>query len=95
MSHAVWNAQANNPYYRITELILPASKSTALKRFEFKTTFLPHTAGQLLFKMHGRERNAEIIVGRPIEFLSGTESEIVNTSDHELRFTVIEFKETL
>lgn len=91
-SHAVWNAQANNPYYRITELILPALASTGLQRFEFKTTLLPHTAGQILFKSQCQERQREIIAGRPIEFESETESEIVNTTDHEIGFTVMEFK---
>jgi hypothetical protein len=91
-TEAVWNAQANNPYYRITELVLPALRSAGLQRFEFKTTFLPHKAGQLLIKSQGQERYIEIIAGRLGEFESGTESEIVNTTDRELRFTVMEFK---
>jgi hypothetical protein len=89
---AVWNARANNPYYRITELILPARTSAGLQRFEFKTTFLPHTAGQLLVKSQGQERSTEIIRDQIIEFTSGTECEIVNTAKHELRFTVMEYK---
>jgi hypothetical protein len=89
---AVWNAQANNPYYRIRDLTLPALTSTGLQRFEFKTTFLAHTAGQLLVKSLDQERNSEFIAGQLIEFESGTESEIVNTTDQELRFTVTEFK---
>jgi hypothetical protein len=89
---AVWNARANNPYYRITEMVLPACKSTARRRFEFKTTFLPHTAGQLLIKCQSQEQNTEITAGRLIEFESGTECEMVNNTDHELVFTVMEFK---
>ena len=89
---AVWKTQANNPYYRITELVLPACKSTALRRFEFKTAFLPHTAGQLLIKRQDQECDTEVIAGRLIEFENGTEREIVNLSDQELRFTVLEFK---
>ena len=89
---AVWNAQANNPYYRITELVLPALTSAGLQRFDFKTTFLPHTPGQLLVRSQGQERHRKIIAGRLIEFESGTESEIVSTTDQELRFTVMEFK---
>jgi hypothetical protein len=88
----VWNAQANNSHYRIAELILPALTSAGVQRFEFKTTFLPHTAGELLIRSQGQERNTEIIPGRQIEFESGTESEIVNTTDQELRFTVMESK---
>jgi hypothetical protein len=91
-TQAVWNAQANNPYYRIIELVLPALASTGLRRFEFKTTLLPHTGGQLLVKRQGQERHTEIIAGRLIEFESGTESKIVNTTNQELRFTVMEIK---
>ena len=89
---AVWNPQANNPYYRITELVLPASTSTGLQRFDFKVTFLPHTAGHVRMKSEGQERDTEVIAGRLIEFESGTKSEIVNTTNQELRFTVMEFK---
>jgi hypothetical protein len=89
---AVWNPRADNPYYRITELVLPALTSTGLQRFYFKATFLPHTAGHLRIKSEGQERDTEIVAGRLIEFASGTESEIVNTTNQELRFTVMEFK---
>jgi hypothetical protein len=89
---AVWNPRANNPYYRITELVLPASTSTGLQRFDFKVTFLPHTQGHVRMKSEGQERDMEIIAGRLIEFESGTKSEIVNTTNQELRFTVMEFK---
>jgi hypothetical protein len=92
MTGAVWNARANNPYYRITELVLPASTSTGLQRFEFKTTFLPHAKGRLLVKSQVQERDTQIIADRVIEFESGTECEIVNTGDQELRFTVMEYK---
>jgi hypothetical protein len=88
----VWNAKENNPYYRIRELTLPALTSTGLQRFAFKTTFLPHNAGQVLLKDRGQERYTEIIVGQVIAFESGAEGEIVNTTDQELRFTVMEFK---
>lgn len=91
-SDAVWSPQANNQYYRITELILPASESTGLLRFEFRTIFLPHAAGRLLFKSQGQERLAEVIAGRPIEFESGTESDILNPTDRELRFSVMQSK---
>jgi hypothetical protein len=89
---AIWNAQANNPYYRITELVLPASTSTGLQPFEFTTTFLPHTAGQLLVKNQGQERDMKVVAGKPIEFDGGIASEIVNNTDQELTFTVTEFK---
>ena len=88
----VWSAQANNPYYRIRELMLPAMTSTGLQRFEFKTIFVPHMAGQILAKSRGQERNTEIIGGKAIEFESGTELEMVNRTDQELRFTVMESK---
>jgi hypothetical protein len=88
---AIWNAQANNPYFRIRELTLPPLTWTGLQRFEFKTTFLPHTKGHILVKSQGRERDTEIIAGRLIEFESGTEWE-VNMTDHDVRFTVMEFK---
>jgi hypothetical protein len=91
-TQATWNAQANNPYYRIIELVLPALTSTGLRRFEFETTLLPHTGGRLLVRSDGQERHTKIIAGRPIEFESGTENEIVNTTEQELRFTVMEFK---
>ncbi|MGD9921310.1 MAG: hypothetical protein AB7V13_07655 [Pseudorhodoplanes sp.] len=91
-TEAIWNPQANNPYYRISELILPASASTGLRRFGFKTTFLPHTTGRLLIKTQVRSRHTEIIAGSPIEVERGTESEIVNATDRELIFTVLEFK---
>jgi hypothetical protein len=91
-TQAVWNAQANNPYYRVRELTLPALTSTVLQRFEFRTTFPPHTTGHLLLKSQGQERDTEIITGRLIEFESGTECELVNTTDQELSFTVMEFK---
>jgi hypothetical protein len=89
---AVWNAQANNPYYRIRELVLPASTSTRLPPFEFETTFLPHTAGQLVVKSQGQERDMKLVAGQPIEFASGTESQIVNMNEQELRLTVTEYK---
>lgn len=89
---AVWNAQANNSHYRITELVLPSLTSAGLRRFEFRTTFLPHTAGRLLLKSQGQERDTEVIAGCVIEFENGTESEIVNATDQELRFTVMEVK---
>jgi hypothetical protein len=77
----MWMAQEDNPYYRIRELVLPASASAGMQRFEFKTTFLPHTAGQLLVKRQGQERHTEVTAGRTIEFESGTECEIVNRTD--------------
>jgi hypothetical protein len=83
---------SNNLYYRIRELTLPASASTGLLRFEFKTTFLPHSAGRLLVKTQGLERDTEVIMGQAIAFASGTENEIMNATDQELRFTVAEFK---
>jgi hypothetical protein len=89
---AIWKAQGDNPYYRIRELVLPASATAGLQRFEFKTTFLAHTPGQLLLKREGQERHTEVTAGRLIEFESGTESEIVNTTNQELRFTVMEIK---
>jgi hypothetical protein len=89
---AIWNARANNPYFRIREMTLPSLTSTGLQQFEFKTTFLPHTAGHLLVKTQGQERDTEITAGRLIEFESGTECEIVNMTDQEFRFTVMELK---
>jgi hypothetical protein len=89
---AVWSARANNPYYRIRELALPASASTGLQRFEFRTTFLPHSGGQLLVQCQETQRRLQMIAGEVITFESGTEAEIVNTTDGELRFTVTEFK---
>ena len=89
---AVWNAQANNLYFRIRELTLPPLTSTGLQQFEVKTSFLPHTAGHILVKSQGQERDTEIIAGRLIEFEGGTEFEIVNMTDHEFKFTVMEFK---
>ena len=68
MTGAVWNARANNPYYRISELVLAASTSAGLQRFEFKTTFLPHTAGHLLLKSQDQGRDTQIIADRVIEF---------------------------
>jgi len=91
-TEALWNAQANNPYYRIRELILPPATSTGAQQFEFNTTFLPHTAGQILVRSQGQERASEIIAERQIEFESGTNCEIVNPTDQELRFTVMEAK---
>jgi hypothetical protein len=87
-----WSAQANNPYYRIRELTLPALTSTGQQRFDFKTTFLPHAASRVLVKSKGQQRDTEIIVGQQLEFESGAESEIVNLTNQELRFTVMEFK---
>ena len=89
---ALWNAQANNPHYRIRELILPVATSTGVQQFEFKTTFLPHNAGQILVRSQGQERESEIIADRQIEFESGTDCEILNPTDQELRFTVMESK---
>jgi len=92
MTGAVWNARANNPYYRITELVLPASTSTGLQRFEFETTFLPHAKGRLLVKSQAQERDTQINANQVIEFEGGTKFEIVNTGDLELRFTIMEYK---
>lgn len=89
---AVWNAQANNPCYRIRELILPTAASTGLQKLEFKTTFLPHASGHILVRRQAQERETEIIMGQEIEFERGTDCEIVNSTDQELRFTVMEFK---
>lgn len=90
---AVWNAQADNPYYRMTELILPAASSTGLQRLEFETIFLPHTTGRLRVKCEGRERDTRIIAGEPIRFESGVACEMLNTTNGaELRFTVMESK---
>jgi hypothetical protein len=92
MAGAVWTARANNPYYRLTELLLPASTSAGVQRFKFKTTFLPHAAGRLQVKSQAQERDTLIMADRVIEFESGTECELVNTGDQELRFTVVEYK---
>ncbi len=89
---AAWSARANNPCYRIRELTLPGATSTGLQRFEFKTTFLSHNAGQLLIRSYGQERYTEIAVGQEIAFESGAEGEIVNAADREFQFTVTEFK---
>jgi len=91
-TRAVSKAQANNPHYRITELILPAFTSTGLQRFEFKTTFLPHTAGRVLLDNQGLKRDTFVTADQPIEFEGGSDCEIVNASDQEIRFTVTEFK---
>ena len=89
---ALWSPRANNLYYRIAELVLPASTSAAPRLFEFKTSFLPHSKGRLLIKNGGQEREIEVVADRLIEFEIGIVSEIVNATDQELRFTVIEFK---
>jgi len=89
---ATWSAQANNPYYRIRELTLPALASTGQQRFDFKTTFVAHAAGRVLVKSKRQKRDTEIIAGQQLEFERGAESEIVNSSNRELRFTVLEFK---
>jgi hypothetical protein len=91
-TQAVWKPQANNPYYRITELVLPPWATTGPQRFEFKATLLPHTAGQLRFKSQGQERHTEIVAGLPFEIERKTENEIVNTTDKQLEFTVMEVK---
>jgi hypothetical protein len=88
----VWNGQANNSYYRIAELVLPAFGSTGPRRFDFKTTFLPHAAGRIFVKSQGLERNTEMNANQPIEFESGVEGEIANATNEEIRFTVAEFK---
>jgi hypothetical protein len=89
---AIWNAQANNSYYRITELALPAMTSTGLHRFDFKTAILPHKAGRLLIKSQGHEWDTEIAASQPVEFVGGTEAELVNMTGQELKFTVVSFK---
>lgn len=88
----IWRARSNNAHYRIRELTLPPSVSTGLQRFEFKTTFLPHGGGKLLVKTRGDRREIEIRSGELIEFGPGTEVELVNKTDQQLRFTVGEFK---
>lgn len=92
MKGAVWNAKANNPHYRITELVLPGSTSTGLRQFPFRTTYLPHNNGQIVVKSQDQEQRADIVAGRLIEFESGAESEVVNAGSEELEFTVMEFK---
>ena len=92
MTGAVWNARANNPYYRITELVLPPSTSAGLQSSEFTMTLLPHRAGRLLVKRQAQERDTQIHANQVIEFEGGTEFEIVNTGDLELRFTIMEYK---
>jgi len=89
---AAWSAQANNRYYRIRELRLPALTSTGQQRFNFRTTFLPHAASGVLVKSKGQQRDTEIAMGQQLEFESGAEGEIVNSTNQELRFTVMEFK---
>jgi hypothetical protein len=91
-TEVAWNARANNPYYRIRELTLPGFASTGLQRFAFKTTFLPHNGGHLLVKTQDHERRTNITAGEVMAFAGGTEAELVNTTDRELRFTVTEFK---
>jgi hypothetical protein len=92
MTEAVWTARANNPYYRMREMVLPAFTSAGVQQFEFETTFLPHTAGHLLVRSQCQERDIEIIEGQPIEFEGKTEWEIVNMTEQELKFTVMEYK---
>jgi hypothetical protein len=89
---ANWSAQANNPYYRVGVLIVPAATSTGLLQLEFKATFLPHVAGRILLKRRGQEQEIKIIAGQKIEFEDGGDCEILNLSDRELGFTVMEFK---
>ena len=92
MTGVVWNARANNPYYRITELVLQPSASAGLQSSEFKMTFLPHGAGRLLVKRQAQERDIPIDANRVLEFEGGAEFAIVNTGDRELRFTIMEYK---
>ena len=89
---AVWRTRSNNPYYRISELTLPASASTGLQRFEFKTTLLPHSGGELVLKTQGEQQEIGITAGKPIAFERGVEAELLNKSTEQLRFTVGEFK---
>jgi hypothetical protein len=63
-----------------------------LQRFSFRTTYLPHKAGDVVMRNNGQERHIRVFAGRPIEFENGAEGELINEADEELRFTVTEFK---
>lgn len=89
---AVWIARANNPYYRLRELALPALTSTGVQRCEYETIFLPHSNGHVLVRTEAAEREVEISAYRTIEFGCGTQFEIENKGSEALGFTVMESK---
>jgi hypothetical protein len=84
--------QSDNDYYRVTRWILPAGATTGPDVDEHRATILPSAPGKLLLKKQGREQRIDAVAGQPLEIERGTSRELVNRSEHDLTFTMIEFK---
>jgi len=85
--------QVDNDLYRITKWILPSRSTTGPYPYGFRATIMLSTRGQLLCKRHGQEQPIDLVAGQSVEIARGAK-ELVNPNEHELAFTMIEFKET-
>ena len=91
-SDAIRTAKVNNSYFRITEFKLPASAALELRQSSFKRILLPITPGELLVDSNGQEVNIEIVAGQPVDLKDNAAIKLFNTSDREIRFTLIVLK---
>ncbi len=91
IAQATPDVQADNDLYRITKWTLPSGATTGPDPHGFKATILPSTPGQLLCKSDGQEHHIELVAGQPVEIARGA-TELVNRNEHEVAFTMIEFK---
>ena len=91
IAQATPDIRADNNHYRITRWTLPSRATTEPYPHGFRATILPSTPGQLLCNSSGQEQHIDLVAGQPIEIVSRSR-ELVNTTEHEVAFTMIEFK---
>ena len=91
-TQAMRDVRSDNPYYRVTRWVLPAGATTGQDQDQHRATILPSATGQLLLKKQDGEQHMEAVAGQPLEIEPGVGRELFNTSEHELSFTMIEFK---
>ena len=88
----VRDVQANNPYYRITKWVLPAGATTGSPPCAFKSTIMAARTGRLLLRNGDGEKHLDLNPGQPVEIGRGADQELINTTEHDIELTMIEFK---
>ena len=84
--------QADNPYYRVTKWVLSAGGTTGLQPCALKSTITSTRTGQLLLRNGDGEEHLDLEPGQPVEIGRGADQELINTAEHGMEFTMIEFK---
>ena len=89
---AVPTIQIDNARVRVTEWRFPPGTSTGFHRHEYEYVVVPMTTGTLLIREGGRERAAELAMGRSYTREAGVEHDVVNPGPAPVVFIEIELK---